>query len=431
MNSEEVKEYILDFQKKDTPQLTERELKISESKKIKSIIGPRRAGKTYFMYQKIKELIKYGVKKENILYINFEDPRLIDINFKEIRDIVRLNWQLYPSSTKNTLHIFIDEPQNIKNWEIAVRALNDEGYDIFLSGSSSKLLSKEIVTSLRGRTLSYNLLPFSFREFIKIKGHAFNISRLDSKEKSILFNLLDEYIEYGGFPEIIIENKEENKLKILNEYFNSIVYKDIVERHKIKNTQLIKWLIKLLATSFSKEFSVHKIYLTLKSKGIKISKNTLYSYLSILEESFFAFFVPKFEYSIRKKEFSINKAYLCDIGFSKLVEITKDKGNKIENIVFLELKRRSGPITEISYWKNQQKEEVDFVVKEGKVKKLIQVCYKIDDIDTKKRELRALIKASKELKCRNLLVITGNYEAEETHKGKKIRFIPLWKWLLR
>lgn len=430
MNIKEMKEYLLDFQKAELPKLVERELKIGKSKKIKSIIGPRRAGKTYFMYQKIKELIKEGVKKENILYINFEDPKLIDINFKEIREIIKLHWQIYPFSTNEKLCIFIDEPQNIENWELAIRALHDEGFNIFLSGSSSKLLSKEIATSLRGRTLSYTLLPFSFKEFLKMKNFILDISKLSSKESSVLLSLIEEYIKFGGFPEIILEDNIENKIKIINEYFNLIVYRDIVERYKIKNTMLIKWLIKSLTTSFSREFSVHKIYLTLKSKGIKLSKNTLYNYLSLLEDSLFVFFLPKFEYSLRKGEFSINKAYLCDIGFSKLVEITENKGNKMENIVFLELERRKSPLMNIYYWKNIQHEEVDFVIKEGKVKKLIQVCYDIEDYDTKKREIRALLKASSELKCNNLLIITESKEGEEKIKGKTIKYIPLWKWLL-
>jgi len=431
MNSAEVREYLLDFQKRELPELVERELKISETKKIKSIIGPRRAGKTYLMYQKIKELISSGVKKENILYINFEDPRLIDIDFKEIREIIKLQWQLYPSSTEGEFHVFIDEPQNIKNWELAIRALHDEDFDVYLSGSSSKLLSKEISTSLRGRTLSYTLLPFSFSEFLRMKNLEFDIARLGSKEKSKLLGYLDEYLEFGGFPEVIQEENKETKIKIINEYFNLIVYRDVVERYKIKNTQLIKWLIKSLTASFSREFSVHKSYLTLKSKGMKASKNTLYTYLSMLEDSVFVFFVPKFEYSIRKGGFSINKSYLCDIGFVKLTEITEDVGHKLENAVFLDLRRKKQALTDIFYWKNQQQEEVDFIIKRGaKVEQLIQVCSDITDIDVKKREIRALLKASKELDCNNLLIITIDHESVEEHDGKKIRFEPIWMQLM-
>lgn len=431
MNINDLKEYLLDFHKREIPPLVERDMKVEESKKIKSIIGPRRAGKTYFLYQEIKELLNSGVKKENIIYLNFEDPRLIDITFKEVREIIKLNWQLFPSSIKEKTYIFVDEPQNIKNWEIAIRALQDEGFYIFITGSSSKLLSREISTSLRGRTISSNLLPFSFKEFLRMRNINPDISRLDSREKSILLNLLDEYIEYGGFPEIIQEINKENKLKILNEYLNSIVYKDVVERYKIKNTLLIKWLIKSLIMSFSRELSVHKIYLTLKSRGLRISKNTLYYYLSLLEESIFVFLISRFNYSIKKRELTIHKIYLCDIGFSKLVEVTKDRGYKIENIVFLELKRKENTLTDIFYWQDIQKREVDFVIKEGsKIKQLIQVCLDVNDITTKKRELTALIKASKELKCNNLLIITEDKEGKEVFESRKIKYISLWKWLL-
>ena len=355
METERVREYLLDFQKGELPEFTERALKVDGTRKIKSVIGPRRAGKTYFMFQKIKEIIKSGAKKENILYLNFEDPRLIDVNFKEIMDVVKVHWQLYPFSTKGLLHVFIDEPQNINKWELGVRALYDEGFDLYLSGSSSKLLSKEIATSLRGRTLSYLILPFSFKEFLKMKKSIFDISTLSSKEKSILLSFLDEYLEFGGFPEVILEENKENKIKTLKEYLDMIIYKDIVERYNVKNTKLIKWLINSLITSFSKEFSVHKIYLTLKSKGVKVSKNTLYSYLSMLEDSFFAFFAQKFNYSIRNREFSVDKAYLCDIGFAKLLEVSRDKGKKMENAVFLELERKKKSLTEIACWKNAQR----------------------------------------------------------------------------
>jgi hypothetical protein len=431
MDRDEVKEYLVDFQKKELPELVERELELKEGKQIKSIIGPRRAGKTFFFFQKIKELTSADIKRENILYINFEDPRLVDITFKEIRDIIKLHWELYPESTKEKLYIFFDEPQNIENWETAVRYLHDEGFNIFLTGSSSRLLSREIATSLRGRTISYYFLPFSFREFLKSKGFSFDMARMTSREKSALLGLLDEYTEFGGFPEIVFAEDAETKAQIIREYFNLVVYRDIVERYKIRNTSLIKGLIKSVITSFSKEFSIHKEYLTLKSKGVKVSKNTLYAYASMLEDSVFAFFLPKFSYSARKREFSINKVYLCDVCFTKVAEIARDKGRKMENVVFLELERRKRALAELFYWKDYQQHEVDFVIKEGrKIKQLVQVTYVSDKGEMEKRELRSLVKASKELKCDDLLIITWDYEARERFKEKDINFVPLWKWLL-
>ncbi|HII30015.1 hypothetical protein COT48_01620 [Candidatus Woesearchaeota archaeon CG08_land_8_20_14_0_20_47_9] len=432
---DEVKEYLMDFQKGELPGLIERDLKIADTNKIVSIIGPRRAGKTFFLYQKIKHLLEDGIKKENIVYLNFEEPRLIGIGFKEVRETIKLQWQLYPASSKSELYIFMDEPQNIKDWAVAVRGLHDEGFKIFLTGSSSKLLSREIATSLRGRTLSYLLLPFSFREYLKAKKLRFDIARLSSVEKASLLQQLDKYLEYGGFPEIILEQDSYNRMKIISEYFNLVVYKDIVERYNIRNTQLIRWVIKTLINSFSGEFSIHKAYLSLKSQGIRASKNTLYSYLSLLEDSVFIFTLQKFSRSIRKKQLSLNKVYLCDTAFANVGEISKNIGKRMENLVFLELARRAHPLGEIFYWKNLQQEEVDFLIKEKtSIKELMQVCYEINNITTKQREIRALLKAATETKCKNLTIITYDHEGSEEaswfNMRGKIIFIPLWKFLL-
>lgn len=431
MNDAEIREYLTDFQKKELPRLVERHHLDLGQKKILSIIGPRRAGKTFLLFQIAKELIKSGVKKESIVYFNFEDPRLIGVNFKQIKEIIKLHWQLYAQSIEGQLFILIDEPQNVQNWEIGVRALNDEGFTIFLTGSSSKLLSKEIATTLRGRTVPQLLLPFSFKEFLAMKQTSFDVERLSSKENAFLHGLLEEYLEFGGFPEIVEEKNKENKIRIANEYFDSITYRDVVERYNLKNTRLVKYLIKSLITSSSKEFSVHKLYLDLKTQGIKLSKNTLYSYLSAIEDAFFVFFLPQFSYSVRKKETSPKKAYLCDTVFSKLVETPKSLGKKIENIVFLELERRKKPLTQLSYWKNRKQHEVDFVVTEaGKMQELIQVCYDISDPETKKREVRALIEASEETECNKLRVITFDFEKTEIINKKTIQFLPVWKWIL-
>src|SRR3989338_9149525 len=204
MNREEVMEYLLDFHKRALPELVERELTLAETgtKKITAVIGPRRVGKTFFLYQKIRELsLDSGM--ESILYLNFEDPRLLETSFKDVREVVKLHWELYPGTSNPC--IFIDEPQNIEKWESAVRALHDEGFNIYLSGSSARLLSKEIATALRGRSISYILLPFSFREFLRAKKANFYPRQLSSKEKAALLSLLGEYLELGGFPEITLQ----------------------------------------------------------------------------------------------------------------------------------------------------------------------------------------------------------------------------------
>lgn len=328
--------------------------------------------------------------------------------------------------------IFLDEPQNVAMWERAVRELHDEGYQIFISGSSSKLLSKEIATSLRGRSLSYLLLPFSFKEFLESK----NIKTTDMISTADLTRVrmyLDEYLVFGGFPEVTLEKTEDGKIKILESYFDMTIFKDIVERHQIKDSNLIRWLIKTITSSYTKEVSINKIYLSLKSQGRKISKDDLYSYASLITDSFFAFYLPKYSESIRKRE-PVNKVYLCDNGFPKIIESSKDTGKKMENTVFLELTRRQKPGEELFFWKNVQKEEVDFVLRKGSmIQQLIQVTEDYQEI--RDREVRSLIKASQELKCQNLLIITKNKESEEELEWfgtkRSIKCVPLWKWLLQ
>ena len=427
MNQKEAEQYLIDFQKREFPKLVDRTLKVSFGKKINAIIGPRRAGKTSYLHQIMREMIKTGRKKEDMIYLNFESTKLFDLNFKEIKEVVEIHKRLFPK-TKNPV-LFLDEPQNIQNWEKAVRELDDEGYTIFISGSSSKLLSKEIATSLRGRSISYLLLPFSFREFLNLK--EFPVSRLtSSEEKTKILALMDEYLEFGGFPEVVLEQNKDTKLKIIESYLDLTVYKDIVERHGIKDFMLIKWLIKSVASSYTKEISINKIYDTLKSQGRKISKDELYTYASLLNDSLFALYLPKFSWSARKRE-PVNKVFLCDTGFVKMIEIGRDAGKKMENAFYLEMLRRKSPVIEHFFWKNVQHEEVDLIVKEGaKITHLIQISKELDNPELKEREIRPLLKASKELKCKNLLVITEDKEGEEEIKNRKMKYIPLWKWLL-
>lgn len=395
---------------------------------INSLVGPRRAGKTYFLYNLIQN--EFQLDDENFIFMDFEDPELVEINFKEILEVVNIHEEYYGKKPK---YIFLDEIQNVNYWSKAVRNLFEtKRYMIFISGSSSKLLSKEIATALRGRSLTHCILPLSFKEFLNLK--KFRSKKFYStSEKNRINNYLREYLRFGGFPNIVIENQIANRF--FKEYIDLVVFKDIVERYKIKNVFVIKFLIKNLLSSFAKEFSIHKFFKTLKSKNIKISKKTLYNYFLYLEDAFFSFSLKKFSYSMKKIELSVPKIYINDTGLINftLSRFSENIGRLMENAVFLELKRIKNKNQKLDFycWKFQGK-EIDFVIKEKtKIKQLIQVCYNISNPDTKRRELIGLVKASKELKCKNLLVITYDYEGEEKFNRKKITFIPLWKWLLK
>jgi len=398
----------------------QRELKVPlDSDFIISIIGPRRAGKTYFLlssYQKVED----GV------YLNFEDTRLMDIGFREIREVIRIFIELYGKSPK---YLFFDEIQNVPKWENIVRELYDiKKYKIFITGSSSKLLSKEIATQLRGRTLSFILLPFSFRELLGFQG--FRIDKYLAKdEESKIKNLLRQYLEFGGFPDVI---KSEEKIRILKEYSDLILFRDFIERHRIRNLDLARFLHAFIIQNFSREITIRGIFN--KISNIKVSKNTIYEYVSKLEDTMFFFFLRKFSKKVHVRELWPKKVYLCDTGLTKVFRFTPDFGRLMENAVFIELlrKRNENPLIEVYYLRINNK-EVDFLIKEGlNIKQLIQVTYASSKDEIERREIKSLLKAYELFKENNpeLIVITWDYEDTLRIDNKEIKFIPLWKWLL-
>jgi hypothetical protein len=429
-------EIVKDFHEKSLPEIVEREIdvKFSATKKVISIIGPRRAGKTYFLFDTVNRLVSQGISKQRTLYINLEDDRLLPLRLEDLDLLLKTYYEIYPENKRKKIFFFLDEVQNLDNWEIFVRRiLDNENIQIFVTGSSSKLLSKEIATSLRGRAISYAILPFSFREFLKARG--FKVEKyLSSGKKSKLLNLMLEYLKFGGFPEVVLESDDVSKIKILKEYIEVMPMRDVIERYKVKNVKILRMLLNGLLNSFSKEFSIHKFFNFLKSQGIKVSKNTLYNYLQYFEDAFIIMPLRKFSYSLREIEQSLPKVYPIDMGLiSQFEPRFSNMGRLMENVVGIELLRKKcfDPLHEFYYWKDSQGKEVDFVLKEGaRVKRIIQVCYDIEDYDTKQREIKALFKASEDLRCKNLLILTWDFEGEEEHWNKMIKFKPLWKWLL-
>jgi predicted AAA+ superfamily ATPase len=419
MNKELIKDYLAEFIKTPLPWFIERELKVSETeRRVITIIGPRRAGKTYYLYQLMSK------NKENALYLNFEDTRLMEVSFKEVRDVIRMFKEI---CGKEPMYLFLDEVQNLHRWEMAVRELLDtRKFRIFVTGSSSKLLSREIATSLRGRTLTYTLLPFSFSEYLKAKNIPTQV--LSKDDEALIKKELMEYLQFGGFPEVVLEKEKE---KILKEFYDLTLFKDIIERHNLRNISLAKFLLSFFAQNFSCEISVNKILNFFKSQGKKFGRNTLYDYIDKIQDTVAIFFVNRYSEKIYTRESWPKKIYLADTGISRVVRFSTDTGRLMENAVFLELLRRTNihPLMEI-YFLRVNNREIDFVVKEGMKMSLIQVCYEIEDLKRREREIKSLLKGSEELKCNDLQIITWDYEGEEKFNGLSIRFIPLWKWLI-
>ena len=421
MNREDVKRYIRLFHERELPEIKERELKVSFIPgKALAIIGPRRSGKTYLLYSLI------GEDRERFVYLNFENPLLYGISGTDFLDIVDAYFDLYPERVNEKPVFLLDEVQNVQNWEVGVRYLLDEGFNVVLTGSSSKLLSREIATQLRGRALSYTLLPLSFREFLRFKGVEVQKTDLYGRKVHFVKRLLSEYLEYGGFPEVVLFK---DKVRILEEYLSVMITRDVADRNGIRNLALLEAVVKVLLSSYSKYTSYSSIYRFLKSE-FRTSKATVLEYLRAFEDAFFVSFLPKYGRSEKESQRAPKKVYLIDTGLALFTR--KDIAKDMENAVFLELLRRKSyrnPVMSVHYYGGSGEEEVDFVVSErGKVMELIQVTKSLEE--SREREIRALVKGARRLKCKNLTVITWDEEETINQGAFRIRVVPMWKFLL-
>jgi len=389
---------------------------------VLTIIGARQVGKSTLMLQYAKTLLKKGLSKENILYVNFEDPRF----FGELSlDLLQEIYETYLEyiSPKGKSYIFLDEIQVIEGWEKFVRSLNarKEAF-IIVSGSSSKLLSSEFGTVLTGRHITLEVYPLSFKEFLFFNKIIIK-EKLDIVSKKIdIKRSLKDYIKWGGFPRVVLSEQKE---EILRRYFDDILSRDIIERYQIRNIDKLKELSKFYLTNVSNINSFNKI-----KNFLGLSLDTVERFSYYLTYSYLINLVKLFSYSLKQQELNARKAYCIDTGLRNVVSFrfSEDIGRLVECIVFQELMRKG---KEIYYWKNKKHQEVDFVVKQGmNVKELIQVCWDLEKLDVKNREINALLNAMDEFKLKKGLVITENYEDEEHTEDKTIFFVSLWRWLL-
>jgi len=418
-NKRLVKDYFI-HEKENIQRLKiiDRELNINFAEgKATAIVGPRRAGKTFF-------LKSFALKQNAFFYIDFENIIFKKLSPLEIFEIISIYTETF--GEKPSL-LLLDEIQNLPEWQSVVRALLERNYNLLISGSSSKLLSIEIATQLRGRSLSYLLLPFSFREFLLLKKFEMK-KHLTLEEEGKIKNLLIEYMEGSSYPEVLITGNE----RILGEYYNTILYTDFVERFRLKSLEVARFVFNFFLFNFSNEFSINKIVNFLSSQGIKFGKETVYDYVEKLPETLNVFFIERYEKSAYKRKAWPRKCYICDWGLSRLLSFEKNYGKIMENIVFLEWERKTNenPFLDITYLKLNNG-EVDFVIREGlRIKQLVQVTYVHSKDELDKREIRSLLKAGELLGCKDLLIITWDYEDVLKINNSEIKCIPLWKWLL-
>jgi len=400
---------------------------LSGSNQVITVTGPRRAGKSFLMRQMGADLLDKGIRKENLLYANFEDPRFTSLDTKLMDEIFSAYREFL--APKGELYLFLDEVQEIEQWEKWVRMMHElKKAKLVISGSNAKLLSRELGTLLTGRHLDLSVFPLSFREFLAFNGIT-KTGKLDliSQETEIK-GLLRRYIEWGSFPEVALS---EQKKEILLNYFEDLVTKDLLRRFKVRKGQAMKSLIKyyLSNTGNLTTFSSTE-------KFLKLSADTVEKFSGYFEDVYLIFFLKRFSFKVREQEKSPRKVYAIDTGLCNAVgfRFSENIGKLAENIVFLELKRQQvrKPETELYYWKDEHHREADFVIKhDKKVTDLIQVCWNLNDPKTKNREIRSLVKAMNEFNKEKALVITEEHEAVEDVKGKEITYVPLWKWLLK
>lgn len=393
--------------------------KLEKTSQVIVVTGPRRAGKSTLLKQYIKSLIESGADRASFLYVNIEEPRFIDdLSVQFLQDIYDAYLEIV--SPKSKPRIFFDEIQNIPGWEKFVRGIHERGEaTVFVSGSSAKLLGKELGTALTGRHADIVVYPLSFQEFLEFKGIILK-NKLDTlAKKKEIRHLLREYVQYGGFPLIC---KTEEKQELLARYFEDILIRDVSVRHNIKKTDKLRSLGKYYLSNTSTLSSFRGI-----SKFLDLSLDSVERYSSYMEDAYLMFLVKKFAYSLKEQEKNARKAYAIDTGLKTVLgfSFSQNLGRLYENLVFLEFKRKG----QVVYY-HAQKKECDFLVKQGnRIKLAVQVCAEFDKTN-RQREIEGLEEAMKNFNAENGLIITDGVEDEIKICAKTVKIVPLWKWLL-
>ena len=429
---ETLKKMILEFQSRDLDYISYRTQPFPVLKgKATVITGMRRTGKTSFCFQKIRELYQSGTDKSQILYLNFEDDRILGLKLEQCQTILDAFYSLYPGNRTKECWFFFDEIQNVAGWEHFVRRLLDTtDIHIVLTGSSSKLLTKEIATAMRGRSINTEILPFSFPEYLRFH-HVFEEipENLSDADISLLRHEMERYFQLGGFPEIYSCPDLPARIEVLQEYNDMVILKDVVERHDVSNTVALRLLLKALYQSNAQKFSVTGFWKTLnKGMQVKCAKNDLMAFMDYLEEAYILFRTELLSMSEKAKLVNPNKVYMIDPGLVRAMaeDPEANRGWLLENLVYLHLRRLK---FNVNYVNTSDRKEVDFHAfnKVSREKMLIQVSWSLSNEETKVRETEPLLKAGKELGIRRLLIVTWD---EETVLDKKIQVVPIWKFLI-
>ena len=431
MNRDVFKQLIVLHQSHIPFSLNEREEHLPlHAEQIITIPGVRRSGKSSKMKLVINDLVKAGVSPQNILWMGFDDERLADMSQQDLNEILEAYRELYPTTPLSEVYMFFDELQLIEGWELFVMRIH-KSYckHIYISGSNAKMLSQEIATSLRGWALEYRTYPLSFAEYCHFL--AIPTERLNEQQTTQLRLAWDDYNRYGGFPEVVLTPDRLLRDKLLQTYYNAMLFRDLVERHSISSIGVLRYFIKRIMNNVTKPTSINSLYNDIRSQGLKISKDELYKWADYLCESFMFIRIPRYTPSLIAEETGLKKYYFIDNGMRQniLLPHSQDEGKLLESSVLLHLCRRCGELEKVTYFLKEK--ECDFVLQhEDIVLQLIQVCWQMEDAETRAREIAGLLEARKVTHCDNLYIITHHQEETIEQDGWTIHVVPAWKWML-
>ena len=426
-----IKLIILDFQENHLETGVPRRISVEiVPGKATICIGVRRSGKSTYMFQIIKRLLDHGIQEQNILYLNFFDDRLHNLSQNNLGLILEAYYLIYPEK-KNTerVYCFFDEIQMVPGWEPFIdRLMRTEKCEVYLTGSSARMLSKEIATQMRGRALSWEIFPFSFLEFLDYKQIKID-GAFSTKKRLHVKKAFAEYWETGGFPEVTGLPRL-LRIKIHQEYFHTILFRDLIERHDISHPKALTDLAYRLIDNISSLYSINSLTGYLKSLGHKTPKSSVSDYLKWFEDAYFLFTVRIFDASLARSNTNPKKIYCIDHSFITSVSsgILVNSGHLLESLVFITLRRI---YSEIYYFKTRNNREVDFIIPgQGQPHMLIQVCESLAVPQTQKREVTALMEAMRELNLEKGIIVTQNEENIIQTDNKTIEIIPVWQFLL-
>ncbi len=382
-------------------------------------VGIRRTGKSYMMYQMINSLRASGIPSNSILYVNFEDERLLELTAAELNVILEIGIEMAGNSKP---YIFLDEIQNVDGWEKFVRRLADMKYRVNITASNGKMLSREIASTLGGRFMIVQIFPYTFGEYLHALGNEKDyLQVLSTSERAEINKIYDQYVSCGAFPELVEINEKRSYLRSI---YQTIYIGDIMTRNKISNDFALRLILKKLAESVMQPISFSRLTNILKSAGTGIGKQTVINYVGYIMDAYLMFSIRNYAAKLADKETS-PKYYFMDTGLLSLLVIDSDTA-QLENLVAIELIRRYGSENVYYFERNV---EIDFYVPEAKL--AIQVSYSIlDDIAAKERELNAFDKLCGYIPDSECVLITNSEETEIIHNGIHVKVVPAWKWLL-